>query len=141
MRTFKTILSVILALALALPQMVSCSDEARDILLTSDKTWEDIVKEKPFMSEFPKYGGKIQTLLNPAPTTVAFTDTASEAEAETYYGLLDGAGFQKTAKEYDGYTQYTYTKNIGSAVYTFIGSWQKSKNSSGTFQLLFQVED
>ena len=64
MKTFKKLLAALFCIALLGPVMTSCSkNDVRDILLTSDKSWEDIVKERPFMANFPKYGGSIQTLI------------------------------------------------------------------------------
>lgn len=51
MKTLKKLLAALFCIALLGPVMTSCSkNDVRDILLTSDKSWEDIVKERPFMA-------------------------------------------------------------------------------------------
>lgn len=101
MKTFKKLLAALFCIALLGPVMTSCSkNDVRDILLTSDKSWEDIVKERPFMANFPKYGGNIQTLvMGPAnSTSVGFTDNAIQETALAYYSQFEAAGFTKEMK-------------------------------------------
>lgn len=119
MKTFKKLLAALFCIALLGPVMTSCSkNDVRDILLTSDKSWEDIVKERPFMANFPKYGGNIQTLvMGPANST--------------------SAGFTKEMKKEGEITTYTFTKVISGKTYQFIGNWQENKKTRGTFTLMF----
>lgn len=140
MKTFKKLLAALFCIALLGPVMTSCSkNDVRDIFLTSDKSWEDIVKEKPFMANFPKYGGNIQTLvLGPANTAaVMFTDNATEETALGYYSQFEAAGFIKEMKQNGEITTYTFTKEISGKTYQFIGSWQENKKTRGTFTLQF----
>lgn len=119
MKTFKKLLAALFCIALLGPVMTSCSkNDVRDILLTSDKSWEDIVKERPFMANFPKYGGNIQTLvMGPANST--------------------SVGFTKEMKKEGEITTYTFTKVISGKTYQFIGNWQENKKTRGTFTLMF----
>ena len=112
MKTFKKLLAALFCIALLGPVVTSCSkNDVRDILLTSDKSWEDIVKERPFMANFPKYGG--------------------------YYSQFEAAGFTKEMKKEGEITTYTFTKVISGKTYQFIGNWQENKKTRGTFTLMF----
>ena len=98
MKTFKKLLAALFCIALLGPVVTSCSkNDVRDILLTSDKSWEDIVKERPFMANFPKYGGNIQTLvMGPANSTaVTFTDNATQGTFRSPVFLCTGVKFFK----------------------------------------------
>ena len=119
MKTLKKLLAALFCIALLGPVVTSCSkNDVRDILLTSDKSWEDIVKERPFMANFPKYGGNIQTLvMGPANST--------------------SVGFTKEMKKEGEITTYTFTKVISGKTYQFIGNWQENKKTRGTFTLMF----
>lgn len=140
MKTFKKLLAALFCIALLGPVMTSCSkNDVRDILLTSDKSWEDIVKERPFMANFPKYGGNIQTLVmgSANSTSVGFTDNATQETALGYYSQFEAAGFTKEMKKEGEITTYTFTKVISGKTYQFIGNWQENKNTRGTFTLMF----
>lgn len=133
MKTFKKLLAALFCIALLGPVMTSCSkNDVRDILLTSDKSWEDIVKERPFMANFPKYGGNIQN-----STSVGFTDNATQETALAYYSQFEAAGFTKEMKKEEEITSYTFKKVISGKTYQFIGNWQENKKTRGTFTLMF----
>lgn len=119
MKTFKKLLAALFCIALLGPVVTSCSkNDVRDILLTSDKSWEDIVKERPFMANFPKYGGNIQTLVMGSANSTS-------------------VGFTKEMKKEGEITSYTFTKVISGKTYQFIGNWQENKKTRGTFTLMF----
>ena len=91
MKTFKKLLAALFCIALLGPVVTSCSkNDVRDILLTSDKSWEDIVKERPFMANFPKYGGNIQTLILGPANSTAVTFTVQRVVVTAYRKALSG---------------------------------------------------
>lgn len=96
-------------------------------------TWTTLVKEYPFLSEFPSFDGEVENHqyreLSGMKTVTFFDYSCGESVATTYYAKFIPAGFTKS----DG--AEIYRKTVGKTVYAFTGSY-----GGGNFGLSFSAD-
>lgn len=110
-----------------------CKNPAVDVDNPLEKvTWEQLVKEHPFMEGFPKFDGDIEGYVYKETmgleSVVFFDYKCDESVATMYYDKLLKAGF--TTEGYDMYKKRTDIYN-----YDFIGGY-----AAGNFALSFNCE-
>lgn len=116
----------------ALAGLFACNkDNGTDNPEINDKvTWESLVKQYPFLGNFPKFDGEIemhQHSLNRGVECVQFFDYKCEQSvASTYYAKLVSAGFEKNENA------DIYTKEADGKEYVFTGGY-----AGGNFALSF----
>ena len=95
-------------------------------------TWEQLVKDHPFMAGFPKFDGEIEGYVYQETmgleSVVFFDYKCDKSVSTTYYDKLLNAGF--TTEGYDIYKKKTDTHK-----YDFIGGYD-----AGNFALSFNCE-
>ena len=95
-------------------------------------TWEQLVKEHPFMGGFPKFDGEIEGYVYKETmgleSVVFFDYKCDKSVSTTYYGKLVKSGFTDKGNE-------IYEKTADGKEYTFIGGY-----AAGNFALSFNCE-
>lgn len=96
-------------------------------------TWASLVKEYPFLSNFPTFDGEIENCqyreLSGMETVMFFDYKCEESVSTTYYAKFGPAGFTKSE------SSHIYRKTVGDMVYAFTGAF-----SGGNFALSFSAD-
>ncbi len=128
MKKYFIMLSCIAALSLC-----GCSKETSKVkeIITNAKTWSALVKDYPFLSNFPEFRGDIENVqhreIGGSLKTVIFFDYAcKESVATTYFSSFAPAGFNKSENA------DIYRKSNGDLEYIFTGGY-----AAGSFALSF----
>lgn len=128
MKKYFIMLSCIAALSLC-----GCSKETSKVkeIITNAKTWSALVKDYPFLSNFPEFRGDIENVqyreIGGSLKTVTFFDYAcKESVATTYFSSFAPAGFNKSENA------DIYRKSNGDLEYIFTGGY-----AAGSFALSF----
>ncbi|MGM9763619.1 MAG: hypothetical protein ACI3ZQ_06330 [Candidatus Cryptobacteroides sp.] len=98
-----------------------------------NKTWTELVKEYPFLSEFPAFDGEIENVVHNNTMgleSVAFFDyKCDKSVTDTYFKKFASTDFEKS--EYAD----IYKKKSGGKTYIFTGGY-----AAGNFALSFSVD-
>ncbi|MCM1515725.1 MAG: hypothetical protein NC080_04810 [Paraprevotella sp.] len=136
MKNINVIKSIFAAICcVVLFSVASCKKDGKDkgqnpTICPTVVTWESLVADYPFLSNFPKFDGEIEmpqhSANGPLESVVFFDYKCEQSVSTVYYGKLSDAGFEKNPNA------DIYTKVLDGNEYIFTGGY-----SAGSFALSF----
>lgn len=130
----KKVMFALLCAVSALLVFAGCSnDDEKEITPSGKMTWAALVKDYPFLNEFPAFDGEIENVVHTnyrGLESVAFFDyKCDKAVADTYLGKFASTSFEKSEHA------DIYKKKVNGKTYIFTGSY-----AAGSFGLSFSLD-